>query len=208
MQNTQPSVIEIPVLPLVPCPFSIPAPWPCSGGNTGLRRIYAARYSTQTRAHPFFFPLLLPNQGNLSAFLSRGHVNSSHISQSVVVLRPYLIDRHSYIVHVVFCLLDGRFSVALPPPALDILSHFVPPTLLFLDLVAELAIATLIGRIIHKLQPASLACAIFFRALLPEVSPLPVATLPASLLEVTHVWSGSARGWWYKRGLASRDVEV
>lgn len=98
------------------------------------------------------------------------------------------------VVHVVLRLLDRCRSVPFALPTVDILPHFVPPTLLFLDLFAQLAVATLIGRIIHQLQPASFARAVFFRALLPEVSPLPVATLPASLLEVAHVWSASTRG--------------
>lgn len=102
------------------------------------------------------------------------------------MLRPYFIYRHLNLRHIVLGLLDGRPPVPLAPPPFDVLRHLVVPPLLLLDLVAQLALARLVVGVVYQLQAARLARSVLFVALLAEVPPFPVPTLPARLFEIAH----------------------
>lgn len=102
------------------------------------------------------------------------------------MLSPDLLYCHPDLFHVVFGLFNGGFPVPLSPPSLHVLGHLVVPSLLFLDLVAQFTVSWHVIRIIDQLQATSFARSIFLVALLSEVTPFPVTTLPPRLFEVAH----------------------
>lgn len=113
-------------------------------------------------------------------------VPSAKTPQLFLMFRPKLVDGHSNLVHIVLSLLDSSSPIALSPPALDVLAHLCQTTLLFLDLVTQLAVARLVGRIVDELHPTGFTRSIFLRTLLPKVAPFPISTLPSSLFKITH----------------------
>jgi hypothetical protein len=102
------------------------------------------------------------------------------------VLICHTPDLAGHLIHFVCSPLDrGRFA-AFALPALDVPRHLVPSTLLLLDVVTQLAGVWLRFRFVHQFETAGFAHAVFFVALLAEVTPSPVATGPAGLFKVTH----------------------
>lgn len=105
---------------------------------------------------------------------------------SLLVLVRYILDLCRDLLYVSLGLLNGRYPIALALPPSDVGLHLGDPTVLLLHLVAELALSVYIDGVIDELQAARLPRPVLLVALLSEVSPLPVAAVPACLFEVTH----------------------
>lgn len=92
-----------------------------------------------------------------------------------------------YLSHFSTRFLDCRRSFALfSLPTLDILCHFVVPTLLLLNVFAQFTNVLNMHRLINQLQSTRLSDTILFIALLAKVTPPPVLALPFRLIEVAH----------------------
>lgn len=102
------------------------------------------------------------------------------------MLVHYFLYLGSDFLDVSLGFLDCGHPVALSLPPCNIGLHLVNAPVLLLYLVAELALARLVGRIINQFQAARLARSVLLVALLAEVPPLPVAAGPARLFEITH----------------------
>lgn len=108
----------------------------------------------------------------------------------LVVLVHYFLDLCRDVLDVSLGLLNGGYPVPLALPPSDVGLHLGDTAVLFLYLVAELALPRLVGRVVDQLQAARLSRPVLLVALLPEVPPLPVAAIPASLFEVAHRGGG------------------
>lgn len=111
---------------------------------------------------------------------------SGDLQLPLVMLIHYLLYLGADLLDVSLGLLDCGHPITLSLPPCNIGLHLVNAAVLLLYLVAELALALLVGRIIDQFQAARLACPVLLVALLTEVPPLPVAAGPARLFEVTH----------------------
>lgn len=71
-------------------------------------------------------------------------------------------------------------------PSFDVSLHFVVPPPFLVNVLAELTYFVQAYRIKHQLQAACFSNAVFFVALLPEMTPSPVAAVPFRLVKVAH----------------------